>query len=190
MTPEQGIAQLQKQFKSVWLRVPILVGNEAVNFTLDNFRLQGFMGATFQSWRPRKVSWKKDKRTGRNLLIDSGRLRRSIRIVSLTTDYVSIGTDVKYAKAHNEGVNALGVIQTVKGFKRNRTYIDEVSAPGARKARYETTIIGQMQVKSHTRRIVMRIPKRQFMGDSPYLQQRLRRVVSYAFMKEIPSLKL
>jgi phage gpG-like protein len=189
MTPEQGIAQLQRQFKSVWLRVPLLAGNEAVNFTLDNFRLQGFMGATFQSWRPRKVSWQKNKRPGRNLLIDGGRLRRSIRIVSMSFDYVTIGTDVKYARAHNEGVNGLGVIQTVKGFKRNRTSTDEVSAPGARKAKYETSVIGQSQVSAHTRRIVMRIPKRQFMGDSPYLQQRIKRVVSYAFIKEIPGLK-
>jgi phage gpG-like protein len=168
MTPEQGIAQLQRQFKSVWQRVPLLAGNEAVNFTLDNFRLQGFMGATFQSWRPRKVSWQKNKRPGRNLLIDGGRLRRSIRIVSMSFDYVSIGTDVKYARAHNEGVNGLGVIQTVKGFDRKNG----------------------SKVSAHTRRIVMRIPKRQYMGDSPYLQQRIKRVVSYAFMKEIPTLKV
>lgn len=168
MTPEQGIALLQRQFKSVWLRVPLLVGNEAVNFTLDNFRLQGFLGATFYKWRPRKVSWQKNKRPGRNLLIDRVRLKRSIRIVELSFDYVAIGSDVKYARAHNEGVNGLGLIQTVKGFDRKNG----------------------SKVSAHTRRIVMRIPKRQFMGDSPYLQQRLRRVVSYAFMKEIPSLKL
>lgn len=168
MTPEQGIAQLQRQYKSVLLRLPLLVGNEAVNFTLDNFRLQGFMGATFQSWRPRKVSWQKNKRPGRNLLIDGGRLRRSIRIVAMSLDYVAIGTDVKYARAHNEGVNGLGVIQTVKGFSRKNG----------------------SKVSAHTRRIVMRIPKRQFMGDSPYLQQRIKRVVSFAFMKEIPTLKV
>lgn len=169
MTPEQGIAQLQKQFKSVWLRVPVLVGNEAVNFTLDNFRLQGFMGAVFYAWKQRKISWVKEK-PGRAILIGKGTatLKRSIRITNLGINYLAIGTDVKYARAHNEGVNGLGVIQTVKGFSRKNG----------------------SKVTAHTRRIVMRIPKRQFMGDSPYLQQRLRRVVSYAFVKQIPGLKL
>ncbi|NOS92456.1 MAG: hypothetical protein HOP30_11075 [Cyclobacteriaceae bacterium] len=189
MTPEQGIAQLQQQFKSVMIRVPLLVGNEAVNFALDNFRMQGFQGATFQPWAKRKVSWVKSKRSGRNLLVDTARLRRSIRITAMTMDYVSIGSDVKYARAHNEGVNGLGVIQTVRGFKRNKTYLDEVSAPRARKAKYEKSIVGQSQVSAHTRRIVMRIPKRQFIGNSPYLDQRIKRVVTAAFMKEIKTLQ-
>jgi phage gpG-like protein len=174
MNPEQGISQLQRQFKSVLLRVPLLVGNEAVNFALDNFKMQGFQGATFQPWIKRKVSWVKNKRAGRNLLIDSGRLRRTIRITQMTTNYVAIGTDVKYAKAHNEGVNGLGVIQTVKGFSRKSSLSSG-----------EVT-----RVRPHTRRINMRIPKRQYLGDSPYLQQRLKRVVSYAFIKEMPTVKL
>jgi phage gpG-like protein len=162
MTPEEGIAILAKRFKGVWLRVPLLVGNEAINFTLDNFRRQGFLGSTFQPWATRKTGWKKDKRKGRAILTDTSRLKRSIRITKLSADEVAYGTDVKYAQAHNEGLK-LGIIQSVKSFTRKS---------GA-------------EVKAHTRRIDQRIPKRQFMGNSPYLNARITRVVSAAFLKEL-----
>jgi len=166
MEPAQGIAQLMRQFKGAALRLPIIIGNEAVNFTLDNFRLQGFMGNSFQRWLPvKKNSWGKKKR-GNTILVSSGRLRRSIRVVHLNADSVTIGTDVKYARAHNEGMR-LGLIQTVEGFSRKNG----------------------SNVKGHTRKVDMRIPKRQFMGNSPYLNARLKRHGTALFLREIRGLK-
>lgn len=162
----QGIQQLEKQFKAVFLRLPVLVGNVAVNFVLDNFRRQGFLGNTFQRWATRKEGWKKDRRTGRSILVGTGRLRRSIRMTYVGVDSVSIGTDVPYAKAHNEGLQ-LGVIQTVKSFTRKSGSV----------------------VSQHTRRIDQRLPKRQFIGDSPYLRAKIAREVTAAFMKEIRYIK-
>ena len=188
MTPEEGIKLLTKQVRGALLRAPLLAGNEAVNFTLDNFKRQGFLGNTFEPWKTRKVGWVKDKRKGRAILVDTGRLRRSIRITKLNQDSVTIGSDVKYARAHNEGAS-IGVIQSVKAFKRNRTYLDEVSAPRAKKQKWERSVIGQSNVKAHTRRINVRIPKRQFIGNSPYLNARIKRVISAAFLKEINALK-
>jgi phage gpG-like protein len=166
MDVSQQILQLDAQFKRATARLPLVMGNEAVNFTLDNFRLQGFMGNTFQRWVSRKQGWKKDRRSNRAILIDKGRLRRSIRITSLSAAHVAIGTDVKYARAHNEGLR-IGLIQTVKGFTRRNG----------------------SSVSAHTRRIDQRIPKRQFMGDSPYLRARLKRVATLEYMKEIRFLK-
>lgn len=161
MTPEEGIAQLARQFKSFWLRVPLIVGNTAVNFTLDNFRRQGFLGDTFEPWLPRKQGWGKKVRTGANILIGIGRLRRSIRITRLSPDVVAIGSDVPYARVHNEGLR-LGEIQTVKGFTRKNG----------------------LAVKAHTRKIDQKIPRRQYMGRSQYMMIQIRRDVSLAFMKE------
>jgi len=166
MDVSKEILKLDAQFKRGTARLPLIIGNEAVNFTLDNFRMQGFMGNTFQRWVSRKQGWKKDRRSNRALLIDKGRLRRSIRITSLSAAHVAIGTDVKYARAHNEGLR-LGIIQTVKGFTRRNG----------------------SSVTGHTRRINQRIPKRQFMGDSPYLRARLKRVAIAEYMKEIRFLK-
>ena len=160
------ILKLDARFRQATGRLPIVLGNEAINFVLDNFQMQGFMGNTFEKWLPRKQGWKKDKRTGRNILIDKGRLRRSWRIAGTSRDYVSIGTDVKYARAHNEGVR-LGVIQSVQSYTRRNN----------------------QNVKAHTRRIDMRIPQRKMIGDSPYLRARLIRAARLMYMKEIRYLK-
>jgi phage gpG-like protein len=162
MEPAQYIFQLERQFRSVYLRLPILLGNEAVNFTLDNFRLQGFMGHTFQRWLPvRQSRWGKKRSTGRSILIGTGRLRRSIRIIQVNADSVTIGSAVKYARAHNEGLR-LGVIQSVKSFTRK----------------------DGSNVSAHARRINQNIPRRQYMGNSPYLNARLRRIAVAEFMRE------
>ena len=162
MTPEQGIQQLMNKYRVAVLRVPLLAGNEAVNFTLDNFKMQGFLGATFQPWTTRKGGWKRDKRKGRALLIDTGRLRRSIRITRITADSVAIGSNVKYAQAHNQGAS-IGVIQSVKSFSRSNG----------------------SSVKAHTRRVNIKIPRRQFIGNSPYLNARISRVITATFLKEL-----
>lgn len=162
MTPEEGIRFLEKKFRSVMVRLPVLIGNLAVNFTLDNFRRQGFLGNTFERWAPRRRGWKKDRRPNRNILVNTGRLRRSVRIVSVTPYSVVIGSDVKYARAHNEGMR-IGQIQSVKAHTRKN---------GA-------------DVKAHTRKIDQNIPRRRFMGNSPYLNASIRRTVTAEFMKEL-----
>jgi len=164
MTPEQGIAQLQKQFRSVMIRLPVVVGNEAVNFALDNFRMQGFLGNSFEPWKPRRKSWVKDKRPNRALLVDSGKLKRSIRIVRVSPDGVTVGSDVPYAQAHNDGLR-IGLIESVKGFTRK-------SGVG---------------VRAYTRRVNQNIPRRRFLGNSPYLEARLRRQVTFQLAKEMKS---
>lgn len=188
MTPEQGIAQVRAGFSRAWLRVPLLVGNEAVNFSLDNFRLQGFQGASFIKWPARKVGWVKDKRPGRALLIKTDALWRSIRIVRLTSEGVTVGSDVKYARAHNEGYR-MGHIQTVKAHTRRVTGIVSVSSIATRKTRSQRAAIGTQTVSAHTRRVDVRIPRRQFMGNSPYLDARIKRVVTLACIREIKTLQ-
>jgi phage gpG-like protein len=166
MNPEDQIRALQKRFKSVLGRMPRILGNEVVNFTLDNFQRQGFLGNSFEPWAKRKEGWGKDNRKGRAVLTNTGRLRRSVRIVQATQDMVVIGTDVPYAKAHNEGLR-IGLIQTVKSFTRK----------------------SGVEVKAHTRRVNQNIPRRKFMGKSPYLEARLKRVTTAELMKELKRLK-
>jgi phage gpG-like protein len=166
MELEQSIRLIERQFRSVFLRLPLIVGNTAVNFVLDNFQRQGFLGATFQAWAKRRQGWKKDRRSGRNILIGYGRLRRSIRLTYIGSDSVKIGTDVPYAKAHNEGLR-IGQIQTVKGFTRKNGSI----------------------VSEHKRRINQNIPRRQYIGDSPYLRNQINRNATAEFMKEIKAFK-
>lgn len=164
MEVTRAIQQIRIGYERAMLRIPLLAGNEVVNFTLNNFRMQGFMGNTFQRWLPVKKGWR--KKSGGSILIGTGRLRRSIRITQLSATHVAVGTDVKYARAHNEGLR-LGIIQTVKGFTRRNG----------------------SNVSSHTRRINQSIPARPYLKDSPYLRARVKRVALAEFIREIPMLR-
>ncbi len=161
------LEKIAGQFKQVLLRAPVILGNDALNFFLDSFKRQAWIGNSIEPWQPRKTvtKWGPTKRNkGRAILIDTGRLRRSIRVTKASEGMLIIGTDVPYAKAHNEGVR-MGYIQSVKAFTR--------------KTKKGKTI----EVKAHTRKLDMRLPKRQFMGQSPILTKQLARRLTAELMK-------
>ena len=85
----------------------ILIGNEAKNFFVNSFRLQGFEDVNVQKWKPRKKQTKRN--IGRAILVDSGDLRRSIirQPVNKANLSVKISTDLVYAKVHNEGIGKM-----------------------------------------------------------------------------------
>jgi len=91
---------IEARFKSVLKAAPLLLGNHAVNFFLDSFKRQAWLGNRLQPWAKRRQN---KRRPGRAILEDSGRQRRSIHITNIIGPQVTIGTDVPYAKAHNEG---------------------------------------------------------------------------------------
>lgn len=82
--------------------------------TSDNFRRQGYENdaGAMVSWGPRKAA---DRRKGRAnlrqwaLLVQLGRLRRSVRIVSTTASSVTLSTDVPYVEAQQEGAGGIPV---------------------------------------------------------------------------------
>lgn len=160
------IKEIQRHFKEVLDSAPRELGIDAVNFFVGSFTKQGWQGATFQKWVNRKnSSWGKKNNTGRALLVQSGRLRRSIRVTSSNAQQATIGSDVPYARAHNEGFKGM-VHQNVKPFTRRN---------GA-------------HVKSFSRTINQNIPQRQFMGNSPVLTQQLRTKLEKKLLTGIPYL--
>lgn len=176
-----NIQVTEEHFRQVMQSAPRVLGNMAVNFYLDRFRYQNWIGATTEPWRQRKAN--KGRNSGRALLVQSGRLRRSIRITRITGSTVAIGSDVPYARAHNEGFK--GSV-SVKAFTRNK-YTKEKTGSGkfskSGKERMKTVqrISGTVSVKAHTRK--MNLPRRQFMGYSPVLDQQLRRKLQAELLK-------
>jgi phage gpG-like protein len=83
--------------------------------------------------------------------VSSGRLRRSLR-KQVRGNIIFISTDVPYAEIHNEG----GTIQATANVPQH-----------SRKTKK-----GKSQVKAHTRRINIKMPRRQFMGESAFLNKR------------------
>lgn len=153
---------LQQKLQKALPELPLILGNEGVNWVKENFRRQGYPGSGFQAWKPRKANARRN--AGRGILIDSGRLSRSPRILSQGNLKVDIGTDVPYAKAHNEGVDK---IVSVRAHRRAKF---GTITRGMQRVRGVT---GSGQVKAHQRR--MKLPKRQFAGPSPVLASILRR---------------
>jgi phage gpG-like protein len=115
-------------------------------------------------------------------LIQAG-LRRSIRITGISAGTVTIGTDVPYAKAHNEGFRG---IVNVKAHNRNRYTKTKLGTgkftkKGTERMKTVQHIGSTGQVKAHTRKV--NIKKRQFMGNSPYLEKQLARRLTAELMK-------
>lgn len=79
------------------------MANNAVNhFKVENFNAEGFIDEGVERWPARKS--KKDN-AGRRLLVKTGRLRESIKVLSRFGNIRKIGTLVPYSKYHNDGIS-------------------------------------------------------------------------------------
>jgi hypothetical protein len=172
MADNKAIMEQMKARLTVAVRVlPKIMANEVLNFTKDNFRKQGFQGAVFERWPARRASgrWGKTPRNkGRAVLVDTGRLRRGNRISRADWRLIVISNDTPYARAHNEGYKGK-VKQQVK--------------PHTRKIQTVRGVGKLVAVRAHKRTISQRIPRRRFIGNSPYLVTRMKRMASLHLMK-------
>lgn len=157
------ISKLQANIKAALARLPNMAGQTVVNFALDNFQRQGFLGDSLDKWPARKKETARNK--GKAILIQTGRLRRSIRIVKTSGTTVVVGSDVPYAKAHNEG------------FKGNVKF--------SAHWRSTTSFQGMKGVKTLVKPhgMNMNMPRRQFLGNSPYLTKQLQRLIVAEIMR-------
>lgn len=173
--------------------LPNLVAATAVNFVKERFRAQNWVDSTTKPWPRRKSkTWgrKTPRNKGRAVLVDTGRLRRSIRKIKADAESVIIGTDVEYAQVHNEGFRGK-ITQTVNQHTRNR-YGREKRGRGVYSVKTKkeltksvTVVKGVSKVGTYTRTIRQNIPKRQFIGQSAVLNRQIERVVQAAFTKAL-----
>jgi phage gpG-like protein len=184
---------LDKRVRSVLETSLIVIGNEAKNHFVNSFRLQGFEDKTVEKWKPRKKKEAKGRgskksaaeagtvrsvKAGRAILVKSGDLRRSIRRESINKASlkVVIGTDVPYAKIHNEGFRGTEYV------KPHRRFVDQGDKMGTgvfsvktRKEKMATVKIKQ-DVKGYSRK--MNMPKRQFIGGSYVLNTKVKKTIT------------
>ncbi len=174
MRPEQFADKLEAEIKKVIRRLPRKFGTEVVRYSMQRFREQGWDG---KPWQPRKAGSKNNK--GRAILIKRGRLRRSIRITKIDATSVTIGSDVPYARIHNEGFDGWQQIRAhnraVTRRKRTTFYREDTGEAEHVRIKYKS----KEAVKAFIRRV--RMPKRQFLGDSPYLRRNLHRIAAAEF---------
>lgn len=157
--------------------LPYKVGVLMVAFSKDRFKQQNWLDSYPEKWVPRSKKAKRNK--GRALLVDKGALWRSVRIISTTPGSVTIGSDLPYAKAHNDGFRGTVTVRahTRERFGKSKVYsLTERTKKGNRKSSTVTFKTGDSTVMEHTRR--MNIKRRRFMGESRYLNAQISRLIT------------
>jgi len=163
-------AQLNRAVKSL----PKILGNEAVNFSLDRFKDQNWIGDSTEPWAPRKTNNKKN--IGKAILIQTGRLRRGTRIMSVGENKVVVGNDVPYARIHNYGGK-------IARHERSETFVRNRFKRGANKGKFKK---GTSAGRGFTYKAgIATMPKRQFLGRSQFLIARLKRVGQAQLLKAL-----
>lgn len=148
---------------NAYINMPNQVAAIAVNFSKERFRQKDWVDVTRAPWDKLARRRPGSKKKNQSILVDTGRLKKSIRKIEANQRYVIIGTDVEYAQIHNEG----GLIKGSFNIKEH-----SVKAHSRyRKGRKET--VREHTVKSHTRMMNLKIPQRQFLGDSDKLEREL-----------------
>lgn len=177
---------LGKQFEdfaqrthTVLRKLPLIAANTAKTFFQGNFNRQSWTDNTTEPWKKRKPGSKRNK--GRAILTDTGRGKRSIRVVKADWENVEVGiTDAnvqKYMGAHNNGFRGTVSVSNhprIASRKVATRYRKDGKASkiGRRKIRGASHI-----VSAHTRK--MNIPRRRFIGNSDVLNRNINREFIY-----------
>lgn len=154
----------ETQFKlmDIFDNLPTWAGNAALNFFKDSWRRQGFVDTGFKAWPKRKHD---AASSARNVLMKSGRLRRSLRL-RVGQGWFEIYTDVPYAKAHNEGETIKQIVTA-----RQRRFFWAMHSKAKKLGKGEEAGFWKSLALSQT--LTIKMPKRQFMGPSRFLERRI-----------------
>lgn len=178
---QQIISQKARELQAEINKLPGTAKNLGLQFFITRFRAQGWRDDTFKPWAKRKRTDK--RRPGRAILMDRGRLRSSIRARVSGPDVI-FGTDVPYARIHNEG-------GTIKRHARSELFVRNRYKRGAKGKMFGgmgafkkgTTPGKGMTFRAHE----VRMPKRQFMGESKHLNNVITRKIQTTITKVFPS---
>jgi phage gpG-like protein len=160
---------IMREYKAI----PPQVGYIASVFFKERFDEGAWLDTTKEAWKPRKRRRPGGIKRRQKLLVDTGRLKRSIRKISATPTQVVVGTDIPYASIHNEG-------GTINKNVLVKTHTRKASTRTRNGRRYN---IAEHTVKAHQRRMNTTIPKRQFIGNSYTLERRIYLFIASRMMK-------
>lgn len=153
------------------------MGTIAVNFTLENFEKQGFQGQVFEPWKERKKETKKT--TGKKILTLTARLRNATRF-DIIDGGVRIHNNVPYAQIHNEG-------GTIKHTSREHIMNFGRKKGGGLQLAKIQTIAQRKKIVAQAKTTIgaheTHIPKRQFIGYSPVLNDRIEPMIIAEILK-------
>jgi phage gpG-like protein len=188
---------IEKKARTTLENAMVEIGNAAKSFFVENFRKQGFDDKNVEKWPKRKKTerkgrgkyakgedGKRDKnsvrsvKSGRAILVKSGDLRRSIirNPANRAALSVKISTDLPYAKVHNNGETI-----NVSGRKGSGTIARSIrGSAGFKDGKFTRGRAKRVtfQGKEYTTgAYAIKMPKRQFMGDSYNLNERIKKII-------------
>jgi phage gpG-like protein len=188
---------IEKKAKATLGSAMVEIGNAAKSFFVENFRKQGFDDKSVEKWPKRKKTerkgrgkyakgedGKRDKnsvrsvKAGRAILVKTGDLRRSIirNPANRAALSVKISTDLPYAKVHNNGETI-----NVDGRKGSGTITRSIrGSAGFKDGKFTRGRAKKVtfQGKEYTTgSYAIKMPKRQFMGDSYNLNERIKKII-------------
>jgi len=160
--------------------LPKELGAIAVNFSKERFINQAWLDSTKENWQPRKRSRRSvhnKKTTNQTLLVQTGRLKKSIRVISADESKIIVGSDVPYAQIQNDG----GVINKTVNVKQHDV------KQHSRKRNGRDITVKEHSVKAHTRKMNTTIPSRRFLGASYTLSKRMMNLITARFVRALKS---
>jgi phage gpG-like protein len=187
------LKQAEKKARKAMEAAIVDVGNTAKVFFVDSFRKQGWDDQSVQKWQKRKKVEQKGRgskksakaagtvrsvKAGRAILVKTGDLRRSIKRnpANRAALSIKISTDLDYAKIHNDG----GTIN-VGGRKGSGTITRSIrGSAGFKDGKFTKGRAKKVtfQGKEYTTgSYAIKMPKRQFMGDSYNLNEKVKAVI-------------
>ena len=104
MTLRESINRKIRNLKDAKTKIPVLVSNNSKNFFLQSFRNQGFNDNSLEKWQKRDNRSRRN--SGRAILVDTGALRRSIKVSQSSFNKIVITSNLPYASVHNYGLKA------------------------------------------------------------------------------------
>ena len=160
------------------------LGRLVVNFSMQRFRDQNWLDVSPDKWQQRKRSRGSTGRDRGAILVDTGRLRRSVRIVSLSGYNVIVGSDVPYAKMHNEGSNETITVPAHQRQLSTRVVERYTTKTGNERSRTTRQATGTVaDVKEHTRK--QNMPARTFLAPSHALAYDLEKEIAETFFQNM-----
>lgn len=153
----------------------VVVSRETLRFVDDNFRMQGWQGASFQPWAP-------IKRKG-TILVLTGKLRRGFNSANQGNGVTRFWNNMQYGVVHNQGFQ--GTVN-VSAHKRS-TYIkakassrSQLNSKGQPKIKAILNKTGEHNVNGYTRH--MNVIQRQFApyegSESPVLNDAIIKAIT------------
>lgn len=179
--------QFKRETEKVLRKLPVLIGNTAKNFFVDRFKSQDWVDTRTEPWKKRKAN--SPRNTGRAILTDTGRGKRAIRVLKANIGEVEVGIEgpeKKYMGAHNKGFRGTVQVGAHSRIATRKVGTRVLKLKGRQKRERiggrKTKIRGAShQVKGFSRK--MNLPKRQFIGNSHFLDRRIDRQIMSELLK-------